>query len=221
MCDCRETKMLELDRLSREAAVGLGRRLDIQYDPLVSDEAGCSEVGQLGFGRTCLIRQGAFSQRLGMALAGAPGPMLLNALVPKEEVPLSFREWLEIEPFAEASAPIGSGPPNRMHRFGHRIAGTGTVLAIIEIPLSIVLRSIPIEVTTRLTPNGAIRTNLHLNERGIQETPLLQLVEELLEPRALAMEEVCLSDLEALLQSLETSIQHVTAAMAAMSSAGK
>ncbi|KGT74554.1 hypothetical protein MA20_37860 [Bradyrhizobium japonicum] len=132
---------------------------------------------------------------------------------------MSFEEWLEIEPFGEASAL--SGPSGRMHKFGHRIAGTDTVLATIEIPLNIVLQSIPTEVTTRLLPSGAIRANLDLNERGIQETPLMQLVEELLEPRALAMEEVNLLDLEALLQSLETSIQHVKTAMAAMSSAGK
>jgi hypothetical protein len=129
---------------------------------------------------------------------------------------MAFREWLEIEPFGEASAQNGFGPTSRMHRFGHRIAGTDAVLATIEIPLSIVLQSIPIEVTTRLAPSGAIRTNLHLNERGIQETPLIQLVKELLQPRALVMEEVRLSDLQALQRSLETSIQLVSAVTAAL-----
>ncbi|UFW90519.1 hypothetical protein BjapCC829_19085 [Bradyrhizobium barranii] len=131
---------------------------------------------------------------------------------------MSFREWLEIEPFVEASAQSGFGPLSRMHKFGHRVAGTDTVLATVEIPLSTVLQSIPIEVTMRLTPSGAIRTNLHLNERGIQETPLIQLVEELLEPRVLAMEEVSLSDLETLRRSLEASIQLVSAVTAALGS---
>ena len=53
--------------------------------------------------------------------------------------------------------------------------------------------------------------------RGIKEISLVQLVEELIEPRHLSMEEIK-SDLEELLRSLENSFQLVRTTVSALKS---
>jgi len=73
-------------------------------------------------------------------------------------------------------------------------------------------------VSARLSPNGTIIASLEFKEfrrsTDLKEVPLAQLVDELLEPHNLSLEEIRAPDLEALLRSLEASIQLVKAAMA-------
>jgi hypothetical protein len=54
--------------------------------------------------------------------------------------------------------------------------------------------------------------------RGIKEISLVQLVEELIEPRHLSMEEIKASDLEELLRSLENSFQLVRTTVSTLKS---
>ncbi len=112
ICECRRSKVLELDRLSRR---GGGRtwpnRLHIQYDPLVDNEAGTlrGRSAQI-WTHLCTDLTGGILSRSGMALQ-ASGPTLLNASSsPKKEPYYGFREnELEIEAFGEASAQNGFG----------------------------------------------------------------------------------------------------------------
>jgi len=119
----------------------------------------------------------------------------------------------EAEPFGEPSSLEASGLKGEMFRFGYRVPGTETVLTAIEVPFSVIQQSIPQEVSVRLNQYGAIIASLDFDGmdecKGIKEVSLVQLVEEFIEPRHLSMEEIKSSDLEALLRSLECSIQLV------------
>ena len=117
----------------------------------------------------------------------------------------------------------GSGRANEMLRFGYRVAGTDTILTAIEVPLCVVQQSIPQKVLLlRLNQDGTIVASPDFDGvggcRGIKEISLVQLVEELIEPRHLSMEEIKASDLEELLRSLENSFQLVRTTVSALKS---
>ena len=134
---------------------------------------------------------------------------------------MSFSAFPKVEPFGEPSSLSVSGPANEMLRFGYRVAGTDTILAAIEVPLCVVQQSIPQEVLLRLNQNGTIVASPSFDGvggcRGIKEISLVQLVEELIEPRHLSMEEIK-SDLEELLRSLENSFQLVRTTVSTLKS---
>ena len=134
---------------------------------------------------------------------------------------MSFSAFPKVEPFGEPSSLSASGHANEMLRFGYRLAGTDTILAAIEVPLCVVQQSIPQEVLLRLNQNGTIVASPSFDGvggcRGIKEISLVQLVEELIEPRHLSMEEIK-SDLEELLRSLENSFQLVRTTVSTLKS---
>ena len=109
-----------------------------------------------------------------------------------------------------------------MLRFGYRLAGTDIILAAIEVPLCVVQQSIPQEVQLRLNQDGTIVASPSFDGagrcRGIKEISLVQLVEELIEPHHLSMEEIKASDLEKLLRSLENSFQLVRTTVSTLKS---
>jgi hypothetical protein len=76
-----------------------------------------------------------------------------------------------------------------------------------------------------LSPDGTVTASLDFNELGgwtdIKEISLIKLVEGLLEPHRLSMEEIKASDLDTLLRSLEASIHLVNTAMAALNARGE
>jgi len=135
---------------------------------------------------------------------------------------MSFSAFPKVEPFGEPSSLSASGHANEMLRFGYRLAGTDTILAAIEVPLCVVQQSIPQEVLLRLNQNGTIVASPSFDGvggcRGIKEISLVQLVEELIEPRHLSMEEIKASDLEELLRSLENSFQLVRTTVSTLKS---
>jgi hypothetical protein len=135
---------------------------------------------------------------------------------------MTFPTVSKVEPFGEPSV---QGCPDRLNdtfRFGYRIPDTNTVLASVEVPLSVVQQSIPQELSVKLSQNGAVIASLDLEGgagcNGIMEVSLVQLVEELIEPHHLSMEEVKPSDLEVLLLKLESSARLVRAAMSSLKS---
>ncbi|MBR1187356.1 hypothetical protein [Bradyrhizobium sp. AUGA SZCCT0160] len=131
---------------------------------------------------------------------------------------MSAVKFPEVEPFGEVYHLNDAGHSNEVLRFGYRVAGTDTVLASIAVPLSVVQRALPREVSARLDPNGTIYVSLELDELGgsahFEEITLVRLVEQLLESRNLSMEEIEASELETLLWTFEASIQLVKAALA-------
>lgn len=135
---------------------------------------------------------------------------------------MTFRVSPQAEPFGQPSAAEPSGNSSEMFRFGYRIPGTHTVLAAIEIPLSVVLQSIPQEMSVGLSQNGAVVARINIDQLGeccgIKEVSLVQLVEELIEPHRLSLEEFKASDLEVLLRTLEGSIQLVKTAISTLRS---
>jgi len=58
---------------------------------------------------------------------------------------MSAHEFVAVEPFVESSRLRDTEHSNEMLRNGYRIAGTDTVLSVIEIPLSVVQQSVPRE----------------------------------------------------------------------------
>jgi hypothetical protein len=101
-------------------------------------------------------------------------------------------------------------------RFGCRLSGTDTVLTFTEVPLSVVLAAVRRQVTARLTPDGMIVASLDFDScrpsQDVEVTPVLQLVEALVEPAALLLEETKTSDLTTLLQILQQAIRMIEAA---------
>jgi hypothetical protein len=135
---------------------------------------------------------------------------------------MTFSAFSKVEPFGEPSSLSVSGPANEMLRFGYRVAGTDTILAAVDVPLGVVQQSISQEVAVRLNKDGTIVASLNVDEagegKGIKVVSLLQLVEELIEPRHLSMEEIEASDLKELLRSLESSFLLVRSAVSALKS---
>lgn len=131
---------------------------------------------------------------------------------------MSAVEFPQVEPFGEVLRFNDAGHSNKILRFGYRCAGTNTVLASIAVPLAVVQRILPYEVSARLDPSGTIYVSLELRELGgsahFEEISLVHLVEQLLESHNLSMEEIEASELETLLRTFETSIQRVKAALA-------
>jgi hypothetical protein len=128
---------------------------------------------------------------------------------------MSSPEFPTLEPFGEALCLKGFGHSNEMIRFGYRIAGTDTVLSAIEVPLSVVQQSVPRELSVCLRPNGAVTVSLEYSgrETDFREVSLVELVQELLHPDRLRMEEIKTSDLEVLLRNLEASIKLIEVRM--------
>lgn len=133
---------------------------------------------------------------------------------------MSSREFPEIEPFGEAPRSNDCGNSSEMLRYGYRVVGTDTVLAAIDVPLSVVQQSVPRVLSARLSPNGIVTTSLDFNELGrksdVNEISLVALVEGLLDPHRLFMEEIKAADLSHLLRNLEASLLLVEAATAAL-----
>ena len=135
---------------------------------------------------------------------------------------MTFPAFLKVEPFGEPAASGASGRSSEMIRLGYRTSDAKAVLAAIEIPLSVVRQSIPQEVSVRLSPDSAIIASLDLDGvdecKGIKTVSLVQLIEELVEPDHLSMEEIKASELQALLRGLENSIHLVRAAISTLMS---
>jgi hypothetical protein len=135
---------------------------------------------------------------------------------------MTFFTFPKVEPFGEPLAVGSSRRLSETFRFGYRTPGTNTVLASIEVPLSVIQQSIPQEMSVRLSENGAVIASFDLDGmvecNGIKEVSLVQLVEELVEPHRLSMEEIKASDLEALVLDLESSVQLVRAAISILKS---
>ncbi|MCP3402792.1 MULTISPECIES: hypothetical protein [unclassified Bradyrhizobium] len=129
---------------------------------------------------------------------------------------------LPFEPFGELLT--SAGCLTQMFRIGYRISGTDTVLTFTEVPFSVVRQWIPqeISVSVSLRQNGGLIASLELGETAernvLKEVSLVQLVQELIEPHRLSMEEVKTSDLDVLLLALESSAQFVRTAISTLKS---
>lgn len=121
-----------------------------------------------------------------------------------------------LEPFGEILSTTGTGLSGEVVRFGYRIAGTDTVLSSIEVPLAVVQESIPRELAIYLDPRGLVTASVECrtSETEFRAVSLVDLVRQLLHADRIRMEEIGMSDLEALLHVLKISIQLVEAKMA-------
>ncbi|MET4177268.1 hypothetical protein ABIB99_008392 [Bradyrhizobium sp. LA6.1] len=107
-------------------------------------------------------------------------------------------------------------------RFGYRSKQTGEVFAVLQFPVSTVTRLVPWRTLVRMTIDGKVvvetemsndHSALGCSSEGVH---LVQLIEETLHIDNLRMEEASPRELNSLLQQLETSMQRVKAALAAM-----
>ncbi|BBB98542.1 MULTISPECIES: hypothetical protein [Bradyrhizobium] len=121
-----------------------------------------------------------------------------------------------LEPFSEVLSPTGARWSGEVVRLGYRIAGTDTVLTSIEVPLAVVRESIPRELAINLDPRGLVTASVecYTKETEFRAVSLVDLVRQLLHADRIRMEEIGMSDLEALLHILKISMQLVEAKMA-------